>query len=425
MKRNLLKRIGAVALAAAVSLTMGTAAFAADTGVNTDGTWDDTSHGINSSKTTLNVAKEIVFKNSESTTVRQPNITYTYTIASATPGEAKITDADGITVNVKAGLTAAVTPGAATVAFVDTDTADATAAGNALKKYASFTFDNAKFTDPGVYRYSITESTNVTKASVGITPEKKTETSAYDPVRYLDVYVKKNAAGTACEIYGYVLFEGTATTVITSSDVSMKSEGYVNTATASDEQADVDVYKTENLAIYKTITGTMADVNNKFPVSIAMTKASGLSNGIKLDFTASENAELTKTDTDAKGDYVTMDNALAGKVGQDSVITITGIPYGSTAAVTETNNAPDSYKVSAGKTATTTEFFKDKIVATNGTATVDAQTLNAKVSIYITNKLDAISPTNVVMRFAPFLFIFGAAILLLVVMRRRRTQDAE
>ena len=56
----------------------------------------------------------------------------------------------------------------------------------------------------------------------------------------------------------------------------------------------------------------------------------------------------------------------------------------------------------------------------------ETQTLSTNTkSIYLTNKLDAISPTNVVMRFAPFLFIFGAAILLLVVMRRRRTHDAE
>ena len=48
------------------------------------------------------------------------------------------------------------------------------------------------------------------------------------------------------------------------------------------------------------------------------------------------------------------------------------------------------------------------------------------LTIDVENNLDTISPTNVVMRFAPYLFILGAAIVLLVLMRRRKAHnDAE
>ena len=42
-----------------------------------------------------------------------------------------------------------------------------------------------------------------------------------------------------------------------------------------------------------------------------------------------------------------------------------------------------------------------------------------------TNTLNDVSPTNVVTRYAPFLFILAAAIVLLVVMRRRKSSDSE
>ena len=432
MKKNLLKRIGAVALALAVSLTMGTSAFA----VNSDGTKND-DNGIESSDTTIGIAKQMVFINDENTTVREPNITYTYTISSATPGTAKVTDKDGMTGTVKAGIMSAVTGATtattSTVEFKDTVTSDASAAGTSTSsKYANFTFDPTKFLvsdvlTPGIYRYKISEGCNPTKASVGVE-----EATGYSADRYLDVYVKWNNDRTALAIYGYVLSEDTASTSFDASanpkvNIDKKSPGYVNTAESGDAPADVDVYKTENLYINKVTTGSLADANNLFPISLTLTAPSGVT-APKMDVATSNGGTLTVS---SGGAYINSWGAVTGSVKNTSQIAIKGIPAGAKASVVETNNTPDSYKVKAGTEADAEDLLKEAIVAagSNAKATSDvALTSGDEVvaEIDFTNTLDTISPTNVVMRFAPYLFILGAAIVLLVVMRRRRAaQDAE
>ena len=421
MRRTLLKRIGAVALAVAVSLTMGVTSFAATT---TDGTVNE-DKGIDSTENTISIAKQIVFVNHESTTVREPNITYTYTIATTTPGsDAKITDKNSTVGTVKAGPIGAVSSTTATVTFADTKTSAASANGTSTaSKYADFTFTPATFGVAGIYRYKISETCSPTKASVGIT-----EAATYAADRYLDVYVKwSDDAHTTLAIYGYVLFEGSETQAIKSAkldggDVSMKSKGYVNTASSGQE--DVDVYTTENLYINKATVGALADKTNDFPISLTLTAPTGVSN-VKMDVTTSGNGYLT-TSSDTVGNHVPAWGAVTGTVRNDSQIVIKGIPAGATASIVETNNTGETYKVKAGTTAGGTDLLSEASVAGGADATAtSAVTLNAKSEIDFTNTLNEISPTNVVMRFAPFLFIFGAAILLLVVMRRRKAQDTE
>ncbi len=425
-----MKKLGTLVIAIIMTMTVGLA-FATD--AHTNDTWNDY-NGVESAENTIGIAKEIVFVNAEDTMVREPNITYTYTIASATPGSAKITGVDednnAMTLPVKAGPLTAVTGAASattsTVAFADTTTQSASSAGtNSQTKYANFTFTPATFVAPGIYRYSITESTSVTKASVGIT-----EAGTYAAGRFLDVYVRwTDDAHTTLGIYGYVLFEGTATDSIAyddDADLAKKSKGYVNTATSG--QADVDVYTTQNLEISKVTTGALADKNHDFPVTITFTKASGLTDGIKLDYTVSGNGVLTKVGTDTKSvDYVTMDNALSGTVRNGSTITITGIPTSSTVTMTETNNTVDFYRVKAGTSAGADGLLSEAVVnngATSG-ATDDVTIADAKKEIHFTNTLSEISPTGVVLRFAPYALMLAAGIVLLVIGMKRRSSKED
>lgn len=413
---------------AIMMIAMVGAAFA--TSVESTTTWNSY-NGIDNSANTIRIAKEIIFVNAENTNVREPNITYTYTIATTTPGTAKIKGLDmtahstELTSQVKAGpLTAvegATTATTSTVSFVDTNTKiAATANGTSDRKYANFTFTPATFGAAGIYRYLITESQTPTKASIGVT-----EAATYVNTRYLDVYVKWNSDHSALEIYGYVLFEGSATDSIEydkNTDLAKKSHGFVNKSTTAGTQEDVDVYTTENLLISKTTTGSMADKNHNFPVTITFTKATGLSDSIKLDFAVANSGTLTKTgdDTNSVG-YVTMDAALSGTVKDTSTITITGVPYGSTVTMTETNNTFDSYRVKAGTTSDTADLLTEATVAASATSgATTSQTLNAQKSIYITNTLDAISPTGYVSRFAPYALILVAGIALLIVAKKRK-----
>ena len=68
-----IKRISSIVLALMMVLTMGTSVFAA----TSDGTLNE-DNGIESKDGTIRIAKQMVFINAEDTTVREPNITYTY-----------------------------------------------------------------------------------------------------------------------------------------------------------------------------------------------------------------------------------------------------------------------------------------------------------------------------------------------------------
>lgn len=409
-----LKKILAVVLAMVLMAAMSVTMFA----VNTNGQLND-DNGINSEDTTLSIAKQIIFVNDEETAVREPNITYTYTIATTDPNGATITDKNEIVGSVKAGPLEAVAGSAtattSTIAFADTATQTATAAGTAsVAKYATFTFDNSKFSAAGIYRYKITESASPAKATVGVE-----ESGTYNAVRYLDVYVQyTDNTHTALKVYGYSLFEGADNTSIksddlTGGDVSMKSTGYVNTGSEG-TLSDVDVYKTENLYIKKTTTGVLADLNNEFPITVTLTAPQGVTADVKFDVTgmAAINAWGTAT----------------GAVKNGTEIAIKGIPAGATASLVEKNNTVDFYKVKAGKTAGAADLLAEAIVnpdANSGatTALILANNKDGASRIEITNTLDAISPTGVIVRFAPFAIILLAGVALFVIARRRRVED--
>lgn len=404
-----------------VMLAVCTAALATSVDSN-DTTKINTYKGIDSTANTIRIAKQIVFVNAEDTTVREPNITYTYTIASAAPGSATITDSDGDIGNVKAGPIAAVSATTSTVTFADTNTASATANGTPAVKFASFTFDPSKFLDnnaltPGIYRYSITETCNPTKASVGITAP-----DGYNAGRFLDVYVKWNDGRTELEIYGYVLFEGEATTSITSPTVTMKSTGYVNTSTTAGTQTDVDIYTTQNLYINKTTTGTLADKNHYFPVAVTLTAPTGVT-APKMDVTVTNATLTTTSDT-----YVEAWGGVTGTVKDGALITIKGIPAGAKAKIVETNDTVDAYKVKAGTTSGGTDLLTEAVVAAGRSSSVsgDVTMSTAKGEIFITNTLDTISPTGYVTRFAPYaLMLIGGIALLIVAKKHKKHSDEE
>ena len=98
MKKTL-KRIGATFLAGALAAALAVPAFAANTNDTTN-----TYKGVESTDNTIGIAKQIVFINAEETTVREPNITYTYTISEVNPGGATVKDHESIQAAVKQGV---------------------------------------------------------------------------------------------------------------------------------------------------------------------------------------------------------------------------------------------------------------------------------------------------------------------------------
>ena len=426
MKTTTFKALGAFALAGVLSMATGAAAFAAD---NTNA-GEIMDHAKTSTQNTVSIKKEMIFINDESSQVREPAITYTYTLSAVTGVNATVTDSAGMSGKVKDGVSTAITNATDTIQFLSSEKNASSAAGEKDTKYADFTFDATKFSAPGIYRYKIVETTNVTKASVGVT-----EAATYNNTRYLDVYVKKNTDGTAREIYGYTLYEmanGDSTTFNADADptvnIDKKSSGYVNTKenpSVADPAEDVDVYKTHNYRIHKTTTGQMADTEHSFPLAITYTKPASVTANVPMDVTLAGGATLTGT-TDN-----TITNPASATVKDGSVITLTGVPEGAQFSVVETNDTPDSYKVKAGATSGAADLLTEAIVnagSAAGATTAQALTpetgnVGGSKDLYFTNTLDIISPTGIAMRFAPYVLMVIGGVALIVLARRGRSEQ--
>ncbi|MBO7516063.1 MAG: hypothetical protein J6T47_10615 [Lachnospiraceae bacterium] len=381
-------------------------------------TVEDTTNAIN----TVSIRKDLIFVNDAASDVREPNITYTYTASAVTvSGTAPtVTTNDAGPAAVKSGVPDALTNTTDTIVFADTAVASSSADGVAATRYANFTFDPTKFAGPGIYRYMVVESTDKQKTTLGIVAA-----ATYSDTRYLDVYVRKTSeTDPTLLIYGYTLFKADATYSFSSKtgevlNLDKKSSGYVNISTTAGSFEDVDVYRTQDLTVSKTTTGLLADKSNNFPVAITVTLPSAVTQTIKLDVALESNATLDGTTTDTIGSYVNSQaTAYNGSVENDSKIKIKGVPYGATVVLVEQNNTPDTYKVSAtasvGSAAATEVLAEESVAAGTNSSSTTATVMTSNTTIAITNKLELISPTGYVARFAPYALILAGGILLIV-----------
>ena len=380
---------------------------------------------------TVSIQKELIFINDAASTVREPNITYTYTISAVTmptDNPYLVTDDENTTVPVKSGVADAITGTTAEITFVSTNTSNTSITGVTQTRYADFTFDPTEFPEPGIYRYKVVES-STSKAAVGIE-----EVATYNTDRYLDVYVRKAAENSdTLVIYGYVLFENTDGNVSFNAyadptvNLEKKSSGYVNTEDTDDGQyANVDVYRTQDLTVTKTTTGLMADKSNDFPVTFTFDGPEPITADIPVDVEIAGNGALD--DIASADDYLTFaagDGTFTGTVRNGSSIKFIGVPEGTEFTFVEQNNTPDSYRVSATALVgsddpddATSVLDEAVIAAGQSTSSSDAVAMSSFATVDITNTLDAISPTGFITRFAPYVLLLVGGILLIVLGRK-------
>ena len=460
-----LRKIWAMVLAVAMIALTG-AAFATSAGLDqdidlTDGSTVISEQGVLQSGTdngsgtaatyasvgnTVTIEKDLIVFNSDSNTVYEPNVTYTYTLtAVGTAGEAisgaTITDEYSVTSAVLGGVIGAASNTTATVTFGGSETVDTSADGEVISDTFTFSFTPANFPHAGVYRYLITETdTTATRANAGVISG-----ADYADTRYLDVYVMNNAAGTGLEIYGFVLFESTSGQAFNTTNAdTYKTNGFVvNDENDLTDTTDCDYYWTVNLDVKKLVTGQLGDKANEFPFEIAL--SSPVSAFVKADFSDDSTTATTGTTAFSSSAYT-----VSCTLNDGATMSIVGLPVGTTATVTETNNTPDTYTASAvhdnGATLKVNGEDSDNLATTTTGAvteltvfnTTDNQTpvtsgqiaaadVDATVdTITVTNDVSAVSPTGYVARFAPYaLMLIGGIALLIVAKKHRRHAEEE
>ena len=448
--KKILKKIGALALAGVMVMGLGVTAFGADMN-NKAGVIGEFQRPDTPAKqeNTVLLYKEITAYNKDASTVNAPAMEYSYAIAPGSAGKT-VKDAGGtnlhatgtaVEIQTKAGLTGATIAGSVNgTTFTSgkltlTNSVQLTTAddGASNKFPLKVDFSGVTWTGAGVYRYVITESTaDGAKAAAGITDGGIAEKL------YLDVYVKDAATAGQYEIYGYVCFKAD-NDIDGTSDASVKAaektEGFVtgdsdgSGSVDNDEQADK--YYTFNLTVSKTLVGDQAMNSHQFPFNVDFTNESVTAN-ILLKQETVTGGGIT-ANLPAAGGVSGLDVADL-KLANGASVKYIGIPVGvtsaTTAAVFERNDVTgtiykSSYTVDGGTaseakslTWETANDANKSDVANLPTITANADD-NTSHTIAFTNTRELISPTGLALRFAPYILMFAAGIVIFVLGRRR------
>lgn len=432
MKKNAVKgSLGAIALASAMTMSMGTPVFA----LQRPQLPNAYSTEIGGTKTTTFDKYLVMDAQAE-----VPNASFTYAV---TAGTAKAYDVAGKKFAVLAGVDA----DKVTMAGVGTKTAntitykpgDATLndknelvkdyykeTDKYAKKTATLDFSACRFTEPGIYRYIVTESgTN------------QAVTNDADATRVVDVYVNDDSneetdVGTDPSLYGYKL--KIAGYVLHSNaddapDVSLgENHGSAGSYVGTKSQGFTNSYDTSDILIEKKVSGNQASRDKYFEFTVKITDAvPGTVYDVDLsyaDVTTQSNA-ATIADNEGKTNPATLTVGADGTVTQkfylahNQSIVIQGVAKDSKYKVTE--NAED-YK--------STSFDAIGADADNrvseGSADATSGTVASK-DIYTgyLNTRDGVIPTGVIMTVAPFaaVTLLGGAGAVTMVMKKKKSEE--
>ena len=348
-----------------------------------------------------------------------------------------------------------------TASFTSTDTGSATAGAekdgitnSTEKKYAKKTvaidFSNANYSEPGVYRYIITET-----ATAG--------TTTAEAVRTVDVNVVDNNG--ALEVGSYVMYYGDPadfTSANQNKTTVQDTNKKANTQDDPDTQADetitagdkcdnyVNVWPAQNLYIGKSIVGNQASKDKYFRYTVALTNAGNAThisvagNYTTDELTSNVNGATTIVDTDIPTGETGYTNPATITTDANGAATVVfylqgnqyvklmGLPENAGYTVTEDSYVTDGYVTTATKPAAGTDpAVSFTITDGNDTFTfINATTgtigTDDVLTGYINTKQGTI-PTGVILSVAPWA-IAGVVILAGVVffaIRSRKKYEEE
>lgn len=367
-----------------------------------------------------------------------PNATFTYAV---TAGNAKAYDVAGKKFQVLAGVDSdkitmagvgAADAAANSIVFKQgdgSDTHDTTKdeyvknIDAAKQKYALKTatldFSKVQFTEPGVYRYIITES----GTNQGITNDA-------DITRVLDVYVNDASADVdgaftkKLTIAGYVLHSNEND----EPDVAA-GENFGSTGTYTDKKSQgfTNSYDTSDLTLRKQVTGNQASRDKYFEFTLNIDKAQPNTkyDVVIDDADATSKANAATIEANAGQTNVTsITTDGAGKATQKfylqhgQQITVQGLAKDTTYAVTENT---EDYKSTANT--------KDAPVVDTKTDTeaapVDGTIASTDLTTGFLNTRDGVIPTGVIMAVAPFAVVtlLGGAGVVTMMMKKNKKED--
>lgn len=319
-----------------------------------------------------------------------PSVTFPFTIASGTAIAGDATHMDVFAGPLGSGQTAA---------SVTQDTGFSASDVGTTTKTCTVNLNGVEFTEPGIYRYVITEQALATPVP-GVTNDTNTQ-------RWLDVTVVDNNG--ALQVSGYTLYStnpgaieivddnGTITGVPEDADPDDdKSEGFTN------------ALQSDSLTVSKTVTGNQGSHDTPFTFTITVPSA---------DTNATYNVTYGGGGASQTGNGATVSgSALASgatfKLAHGDSLTIAGLPDNAKYIVSENKG---NYSCSINGTADAD--------ASTPTAAAEQYSLDDVSTVAFTNNREGAVPTGIIIPMAGGLIVAGGAGLGLVANKRRREEE--
>ena len=285
------------------------------------------------------------------------------------------------------------------------------------KKTVTVDFNDVDFNAPGIYRYIITESNDLTQQGI-----------SYDDTntRTLDVFVEyDNADLGTLKVSNYVLYPGTKTDA-SNVEQNTKDDGFTNT------------YTTYDLTLTKTVTGNQGDRDKFFKFTVEISNAvpgtvydvvipddgpaeTDLAEGESLD-DPGRNVNLSELTVGEPEEPNTTGSVTATyylKHGQS--IVIQGLTADTKYTITETSYSTDGYTTSNTVQVGDGDATKSEALTTGETTMGEGDNV-----VTFTNDKQGAVPTGILLETAPYLILGAVVVAGLVVLfatRRRRSRE--
>lgn len=320
-------------------------------------------------------------------------------------------------------------------------------------KYATDTvavdFSGCSFTEPGVYRYKLTETTPTAPYS-NLTQDART----------LDVYVQDKGTGTngELEVTGYVLYDTVVTgaptnyaTAEAATGIGFNTNEINTTATNKKSSGFVNRYETVDLTVSKAVTGNQGSKDKYFKFTIKSNTTLETTDKFYLsgDFEAAptatsatkyETSDMAVTangavlDTTENKYYVTGATLNTGYViymQANQNVVVNGLPKGVSYTVTEES---EDYTPSTAVTGDTTndgadltDTSDDTNIASGSVVSVSDTNLTADTTVAYTNDRTGTIPTGILLSVAApaavGVVVIGGIAYLLIKNKRREAEE--
>ena len=333
-----------------------------------------------------------------------PATKYSYSISEASATGALLPDA------VDAGISGG--------AEIESGTVSWSANDSTPEKQIAVTLHPEAFSQPGVYRYYITQSENTPEQTeIGLVPDADAE-------KALDVYAvwKNKSDHTEGIIINYAVLSDDAESVTVSDDFythSVKTNGFVNQygMEDTDEDGKGDNY---TFTLTKQVAGNMADISQEFNFELTLSyqnasdtdDANTTLDGMSFDMTG-----------DASGTAVVGGSALSFTLADGESVSLT-LPKSITVNAKEVYSNYEGYQITSS---VTDMDAVETAPAITSAVTSDANGTGGRMqakdgSICYINTLDAVSPTGILLETAPYTVMFGTAVCFLFFSMKNKKQ---